>query len=318
MTPTTLLIIGALTVIAGGIAIFLGVRSASGDEINRRLINFTTEDNLPQQRWNPDTAIRRPELTGSFTTRTVVPMFRRLGKVFGQFTPTGSIEGLNRDLVAAGKPLNLGAREFYGIRLLFMLLGGLLAFLIVRQGREMINLVGAIFALFAGFYFPRTWLKRLVRRRQERIKRSLPDALDMLSVCADAGLGFDQSLQRVSENWRTALGSEFAQVVKEMNLGLGRETALRNLANRLDVPELSSFVAVIVQSDHLGMSIAETLHGQANQMRIERRYWAQEMARKIPIKMLFPLVFLILPALFIVVLGPALPALVEVLQKVGK
>jgi tight adherence protein C len=152
----------------------------------------------------------------------------------------------------------------------------------------------------------------LVRRRQDRIRRNLPDALDMLSVCADAGLGFDQSMQRVSENWKTPLGLELGRVVKEMSLGSSRAQAMRAMANRLDIIELSSFVSVILQSDQLGMSIADVLHSQANQMRIERRHWAQEQARKIPVKMLFPMIFLILPALFLIILGPALPAIQEV------
>ena len=155
------------------------------------------------------------------------------------------------------------------------------------------------------FYLPRIWLRSVVRRKQDKIRRALPDALDMLSVCADAGLGFDQSLQRVSESWKSPLATEFARVVAEMNMGQTRAQAMRNMSNRLDVPELSSFVAVILQSDELGMSISDTLHAQANQMRIERRYWAQEQARKIPIKMLFPLIFLILPAMWVVILGPA-------------
>ncbi|GAH40083.1 unnamed protein product, partial [marine sediment metagenome] len=167
------------------------------------------------------------------------------------------------------------------------------------------------------FYMPKLWLRSVVRRKQENIRRHLPDALDMLSVCADAGLGFDQSLQRVSESWEGPLAIEFARVVNEMSMGETRASAMRSMAERLDVQEVSSFVAVILQSYELGMGIADTLHAQADQMRIERRYWAQEQARKIPTKMLFPLMFLILPAMFAVILGPIVPLMREIFASVG-
>jgi tight adherence protein C len=136
----------------------------------------------------------------------------------------------------------------------------------------------------------------------------------MLSVCATAGLGFDQSMQRVSEYWDTPIAIELGRVVTEMEMGISRQEALRGLANRLDVGELTTFVSLVLQSDQLGMSISDTLQAQAEQMRIERRFRAQEQAQKIPIKMLFPLAFLIFPALIAVVLGPALPPIIDLFQ----
>ena len=160
-------------------------------------------------------------------------------------------------------------------------------------------------------------LRTVVRGKQEKIRRHLPDAMDMLSVCADAGLGFDQSLQRVSESWEGPIAIEFVRVVNEMSMGETRASAMRSMAERLDVPEVSSFVAVILQSYELGMGIADTLHAQADQMRTERRYWAQEQARKMPTKMLFPLMLLILPAMFAVIMGPTIPALREIFSSVN-
>ena len=151
----------------------------------------------------------------------------------------------------------------------------------------------------------------MVSSRKETLRRGLPDTLDMLSVCADAGLGFDQSLQRVSEYWKTPISMELGRVVGEMEMGLSRREALRNFADRLDISEISSFVAVLLQSDQLGMSIAETLHVQAEQMRIERRFRAQEKANMIPIKMLIPLAFLIFPAILAVLLGPSIPPIMQ-------
>ena len=278
--------------------------------MDRRLYEFVVEPAAQQTNWAIESTVQRPELEGSLVRRTIVPAFQRIGRLFGRLTPRGSIDSLNRQLAIAGNPLGLHGREFYGIRILFILLGALLAFLLIqRGGNEPIYLLSAIGIAVLMFYLPRLWLRGIVRRKQDKIMRALPDALDMLSVCADAGLGFDQSLQRVSESWKSSLATEFARVVAEMNMGQTRAQAMRSMSDRLDIPELSSFVAVILQSDELGMSIADTLHAQANQMRIERRYWAQEQARKIPTKMLFPLVFLILPAMFAVILGPVIPAL---------
>jgi tight adherence protein C len=145
---------------------------------------------------------------------------------------------------------------------------------------------------------PILWLRMKVSKRQTSIQNELPDALDMLSVCATAGLGFDQSLLRVSQHWETDLSTELSRVINEIEMGFSRQEALRNLANRLDVDELTSFVSLVLQSDQLGMSISDTLHAQSDQMRIERRYRALEKARKIPIKMLIPMTFLIFPAIF--------------------
>jgi tight adherence protein C len=134
----------------------------------------------------------------------------------------------------------------------------------------------------------------------------------MLSVCVTAGLGFDQALQRVNEHWETPISIEFGRVLKEIEMGLSRRDALRNMVDRLDVPEVSSFVSFVLQTEQLGMSIADTLLTQAEQMRVMRRMRAQEQAQKAPTKMLLPMVFLIFPAILAIILGPVVPTLMEV------
>jgi tight adherence protein C len=217
----------------------------------------------------------------------------------------------------ADKPYGLGPREFYGFRIIFMILGIWAAFFMLRQSTDLIYIIGAGLIAYVGVLGPTVWLKRKARKRQDQIRKGLPDALDMLSVTATAGLGFDQSLQRVSEYWHTPVGIEFGRVVAEMEMGISRRNALRNMADRLDVPELSSFIAVIIQSDQLGMSIADALHAQAEQMRIERRFRAQEAARKVPLKMLFPMMLLIFPAMLAVVCGPSIPILSDFFKLLG-
>jgi tight adherence protein C len=290
----------------------LSLRSLTVNQVSRRLTEYVAEEPaVSQKRWEV-AQVRRDELSGSFSSRTFLPIFRSLGGLFGRLTPAKSLEELRRLLTIAGNPLGLGAREFYGLRLLFTLLGLWLAFVQLRGGINQRSLLISALALVFCLYVPKRWLTSRVRGRQNKIRRGLPDALDMLSVCAEAGLGFDQSLQRINEQWKTPLGVEFGRVVAEMEMGVSRRDALRHLAERLQIQELSSFVAVILQSDELGMSIAETLHAQAAQMREERRFRAQEQARKIPLKMLFPMMFLILPAMFAVILGPSVPIFVDI------
>jgi tight adherence protein C len=221
------------------------------------------------------------------------------------------MQELGHMLAIAGNPMGLEAREFYGISLVINLLGFGLAFLLLRRNLERNTIFMALAVVGIAYLFPRNWLRAKMRARQNKVRKGLPDALDMLSVCATAGLGFDQAMQRVSEHWRSPVGFEFGRVITEMEMGISRRDALRNLAGRLDIPELNSFVSFIIQTDQLGMSITETLHAQADQLRVERRNRAHEQAQKIPTKMLIPMAFLIFPALLAVILGPAIPNIIE-------
>ncbi len=336
--PITMLVpLGLLLVAGGAVLLVFGFRAVLVTDEALRLRDFVDRLAQPEVEEVSQLAFRKAELSGTFRTRVLRPWFQALARLFGRFTPTQAVEDMRRQLAIAGNPLGIGPREFFGLRLLVALIAIAFAFMLLRglgapagsaggaataQARlaagtdrtppriTLNRLVGSALILFAGNSLPRTWLRRRVRARQNRIRKALPDALDMLSVCADAGLGFDQALQRVSEHWQNPLTQEFARVVAEMQMGVTRQTALRNMAERVDVPELSSFVAVIIQSDQLGMSIVQTLHSQAEQMRVERRFRAQEEARKAPLKMLFPLLVLILPATLAVVVGPSLPAFV--------
>jgi tight adherence protein C len=310
------ILVGAVFVGLGFLLVAAGLRWAQGDEVSRRLHDFVSEPAPPAQRLAQVSPVRRSELAGSFRTRILQPWFKGLGGFFGRFMPARNIGHIDHLLSIAGRPLGLGAREFYGLRLVFALLGLWMAYLILGRGFELIHLSAAALALYVGVLGPTVWLRRSVRKRQDRVRKDLPDALDMLSVCAQAGLGFDQAMQRVSETWKTSLSVEFARVVAEMEMGVPRRQALRNLADRLDIPELSSFVAVIIQSDQLGMSIADTLQAQAEQMRVERRFRAQEAARKVPLKMLFPMILLIFPAMLAVVCGPSIPLIFDLFSAI--
>jgi tight adherence protein C len=299
--------------LAGLVVLILSVRWVNAGSLTKRLAQFVEAPIETTTRSRAALVQVQPRMiTGSFGSRILIPAVRGIGSLFGRLTPGSSIEGIAHKLMVAGYPLGLGAREFYGISLASTLLGAWLAFMFIRRGTELINIVLSISILILLYFLPKLWLQSRVQRRQNAVRRGLPDALDMLSVCATAGLGFDQSLQRVSEYWDTPIGHEFGRVISEMEMGLTRREALRNLADRVDIREISSFVALIIQTEQLGMSISDTLHAQAEQMRIERRFRAQEQAQKAPIKMLIPMALLIFPALLAVILGPALPTLREV------
>jgi tight adherence protein C len=298
--------------IAGLVAIILAVRWLTTNTVDKRLVQYV-ENPLQEVDSKVPVARQQPRIIqGSFANRTFIPAIKAVGNFFGRITPSGAIEGISRKLMIAGNPMGLGAREYYGISMATTLLGVYLAFVFIRRGTEMINVLLSILILIFFYYAPKAWLQSRVSSRQNKIRKGLPDALDMLSVCATAGLGFDQSLQRVSEYWDTPIGREFARVINEMEMGLTRRDALRNLSDRLEIREIASFVALILQTEQLGMSISDTLHAQAAQMRIERRFRAQEQAQRAPIKMLLPMAFLIFPALIAVILGPAIPTLMEV------
>jgi tight adherence protein C len=251
------------------------------------------------------------ENSGSLLNRTLISWFTRFIHFLGSQTPEKLAVGLNHKLEIAGNPGKMHAGEFYALRFLVLLAGIFLAFLVNRDFKNinMTNFMLGGFAVVICLMLPGVWLSGLVRTKQAEIRRGLPDALDMLSVCASAGLGFDQSLQKISEYWDTALGFELKRVTYEMEMGVARGIALKNMSSRLDVDDLSNFIAIVIQAEKIGMSYADLLHSQALQMRVLRQYRAREIANKLPAKMILPLALLIFPALIAVILGPVIPTL---------
>jgi tight adherence protein C len=255
------------------------------------------------------------ELSRPFGERVISPAFSWLLGFLGRLAPQRNVELLYHKLEVAGRPNGWTVADFTGLRLLSAMICGLLFFAILLVGDLPASrkiLLAVAFCLL-GFYLPSLWLSWRIDKRKREILRALPDGLDMLNICVGAGLGFDAALSRVSERWQTALGDEFNRVVAEMRLGKPRQQALLDLADRTEVREVENFVATIVQASQLGVSIAKVLRTQAEQMRIIRRQRAEELARQATIKLLFPLVFLIFPSMLVVLLGPAIPQLVNTL-----
>ena len=278
------------------------------DEVTDRLEMFvgeTVKDTRPRE---TSIVARSLELRGNFLERTLYPFLRQISSLVGGLLPARRMANLDRRLQLVGNPMGLRAREFMGLQLVSIVLGGLFGFLIYSSDIQNSLWISIMIPVFFTI-LPTVWLSGRVRSSKNQIIKDLPDVIDMLSVCTTAGLGFDQAMLRVSEELHTQMSWELGRVVAEMEMGLTRRDALRNLAERLQVDELSSFVSMIVQSDQLGMSVANTLHVFAQQMRIEWRFRAQEAARKLPIKILFPIVFFIFPAMLAVILGPSIPAI---------
>ena len=264
-------------------------------------------------------SLEEMELQLPFLDRIVRPLLEKASKVAEKLLPRSNVDQVRRDLLLAGSPGGLSPRDFLGARLIGALVVGVLGlFVTVTAGWPFVQmlLVSGVLAI-VGSYFPVYWLRSCIASRQDEIIRALPNALDMLTICVDAGLPFDMAMLRIGDKWDNAVAQEFNRVVAEMRMGVSRGEALRHLAERTGVADVGNFVAVLIQADQLGVSVAEVLHIQSDQMRDRRHQRAEELANQAPVKMVFPLVFLILPALFIMILGPAVPDFIEALSALG-
>jgi len=251
--------------------------------------------------------VRDQEMLVPLIDRVVSPLLEGLTGVATRFTPQGYGEKVAHKLVHAGNPPNLNVDK-----VLVMKLVGLvsvvfwLPVLLMLNFQGPILLVGVVVLWGCAFMYPDVLLNRKVEDRQKEISRKLPDILDLLVISVEAGLGFEQALDRTCTAVPGALSDEFRRMLHEIRIGSTRADALRAMADRSDVPELRGFILAMLQADTFGVSISRLLRSQADEMRIKRRLMAQEKAQKAPVKMLFPLVFCIFPSIFVVILGPAM------------
>lgn len=249
------------------------------------------------------------ELQQPFRERILRPMFRSVSRLIVSRTPQSTVEQMRHDLLVAGSPGAMDVRDFLGVKAMGAVLVGAAVLLTVARNAPAVQAALYLFtAVVLGYYLPNFWLGSRIKARKKEVQRALPDALDLLSICVEAGLGFDAALHRVTEKWNNALTQEFGRALTEIRMGKTRREALRDLASRTDVPDVASFIAAIIQADQLGVSIGNVLVAQAEQMRTKRRQRAEELAQQASIKMMFPMILLIFPALWVVILGPALPS----------
>ena len=298
------ILIIAVVVILGG-ALFLvalGIReSGDRDPLEDRLAEFAASGEA--------FTLEDIEMSQPLTERILFPMARRLGEVALRFTPQNAISQTHQKLEMAGNPSGLDPTLFWAFRMAGLSLGFLMVFLatIAPEGSfiQGKGLLYGIPAAVVGFYLPELWLQSKIKRRQDEVRKALPDALDLLTICVEAGLGFDAAMAKVHEKWDNELSRAFGRVIREIQLGKLRREALRDMASRVGVPEMTSFVAAVIQSEQLGVSMRKVLHIQADQMRVKRRQRAEEEAHKAPIKMLIPMALLIFPTICIVLMTPA-------------
>lgn len=257
----------------------------------------------------PTAAAREP--VPSFADRVLTPGLGRLSGVARRFSPSGVNEKLQRRLDLAGNPVRWDPERVLAFKTLGLLALGSLGLLFGASRGVGPTLVLLVCGAAAGFYLPDLLLYNAGTKWQQQIQKALPDALDLLTISVEAGLGFDAALAQVARNTDGPLAAEFFRVLQEMQIGKSRSEALRALGERTDVSELRGFITAMVQADMFGIPIANVLRVQANEMRLKRQQRAEEKAQKVPVKVLFPLIFTILPALFVVVMGPGIISIID-------
>lgn len=307
---TILVIIG---IMVGGVIVLYGALTVKqgDDTLVARLNRFELK---------PAATLTALELQIPRGERILGPARRRIAKTVRQFTPVGTIETTQNKLAQAGNPYNLTVQDFLGLKGMMALGFGAFSFIVfsffIHLGfLKFLLVVGG--SLFAGFNMPTYWINKKIKERQSEIQKYLADAIDILAISVEAGQGFDGALETLSARKQNALTQEFDRFRLEVQAGKGRRDAFRDLALRTGVEDLDSFVAAMIQADQLGIGIAHVLRTQATELRIKRRQRAEEKARQAPIKMLFPLILLMFPSLFMVILGPSIPRLMTIMHNGG-
>jgi len=235
--------------------------------------------------------------------RLVKPVLEGTRALAARLSPSGTGERLVRQLDSAGNPKHWTLESVMGAKGAVLLVGGILG-LLLGGGFTARGLLIAVGAAAVGFFLPDLLLYNLAVHRQDELRRGLADALDMLTVCVEAGQGFDAALMQVARSITGPVGGEFTRALQEIQLGKPRGEAFASVARRSNVLEMRTFVTALVQADRLGLPIGGVLREQAHQMRLIRRQLAEEKAQKVPVKIVFPLLICIFPALFIVIIGP--------------
>jgi tight adherence protein C len=300
------LLIGIAVVIVLGAAILVYIGTRSPNAIDNRILEERLEE---FNKRGENVNLEKIEMSLPFQDRIILPMARKMGELAVRFTPQNALQNVTRKLELAGSPARLDPTVFLAIQFIVAAFFGAAIFLALTfgqsswpLGQKLLFIIGGT---IVGYFFPQLWLSSKINSRQKEIRKAMPDALDLLTICVEAGLGFDMALSKVAEKWESELSLAFARVIQEIGLGKLRREALKDMADRIGLPELTSFVAAVIQSEQLGVSMAKVLRIQSDQMRIKRRQLAEEEAHKAPVKMLIPMAFLIFPSLMVVLMTPA-------------
>jgi len=261
----------------------------------------------------PRRDLREQELDKPFSERVLDPLAERFTAIGRRFTPEDRVLRIRRRLDLAGNPTGWDADRILGLKALAALVGALLGLVVppLLGFGPLVTFALVLLGCFAGWVAPSLWIYQVAYDRSQRMRRELPDALDLMTISVESGLAFDAALAQVARRTTGPLAQEFFRVLQEMQIGTGRVQAMRGLAERTDIPELKSFVGAMIQADAFGIPISGVLRVQAKEMRVKRSQRAEELAQKVPVKILFPLIFCIMPCLFIVVMGPAVISIID-------
>jgi tight adherence protein C len=254
---------------------------------------------------------REIETRRSMNDRLVGPAAARLAGVTMRLAPRTNVESVAQKLLQAGLGRSLTPQAYLAMKAGVAGIAILVGLLLSVSGLGVLGLLFAFVGAALGFIAPEFYINSRVRARKDLMKTELPNVLDLLSVCVEAGLGFDQALVKLNERMDGPLVDEFALVLHEMRIGQSRSAALKNLAERVDSPDVGQFARAIVQADQLGIALSRILKVQSTDMRVRRQLAAEEKAMKAPVKMLFPTVIFIFPSMFVVALGPAMLSLMK-------
>jgi tight adherence protein C len=250
--------------------------------------------------------LRQQQLQGSALERILLPGAKRVGRSLVRLTPFDLDRKVAEQLVYAGNPPAWDAERVVALKVVGAIAGGIGAGLLMAMVPLRPVLEIAFIALVAavGYSLPTAHVKSMAAKRQKTIRKQLSDVMDLLTISVEAGLGFDSALAQVTKNVPGPLAEEIGRLLQESQIGVSRPDSFRHLAERTNVAELQGFVLSMIQADLFGVSIANVLRSQSQELRHKRRQRAEETAQKIPVKLLFPMIFMVLPALFIIVLGP--------------
>jgi len=309
---TSLLIVGATALFLAVFAIAYSVQVI----VAERRQAYRTVQAIRAAELRP-ADLRNRELARPARERLLKPFYNAALTLARRFTPAGARDAIRRKLIMAGSPFGWDPDRVL-VAKVACLTGGVvvgLMFLAVFSFAWPLRVLGFLAFGLLGYWLPNIVLTNAVQRRQTEIRSALADSIDLLTICVEAGLGFDAAMAHVSKNTTGPLADEFYRTLQEVQLGRSRNEAMRNLADRSNVPELRAFVLAMVQADVFGVSVANVLRVQAKDMRIKRRQLAEERAMKVPIKVLFPVLFCIFPALFVVILGPAVMRIADVFAR---
>jgi tight adherence protein C len=306
MTIIIGIVIGVVVIGGAVVLIVAGLRTnrsqVDDDPLMTRLEEAT-------QRGDVISSLEQIEMQQPFNQRVIVPILRRIGEMSTSFTPQKVLHDTTIKLEVAGNPGRIDASTFLASRFVVAAVFGgiLLAVGLFSPNKWPIAQTFLVVTLFTvlGFFFPQLWLQTRINARQKDIRKAMPDALDLLTICVEAGLGFEAAMSKVSEKWENELSIALLRAIREIQLGKSRRDAMRDMAERIGIPEMTSFVAAIIQSEILGVSLSKVLRIQSDQMRVKRRQRAEEEAHQAPVKMILPLAFLIFPSIFIILLTPA-------------